>query len=113
MPYFGLQNKPKNANYASSAFFRKIMKIVLVMANYAKNCASTICQSLVPRTFTAYGKSPYALATYGKTKYGSEPQWAKRNSALTTYGKMENKARYQIIIPVYLETHCISESYRN
>ena len=27
-------------------FFRKMMKFVLVMVNYAKNCASTICQSL-------------------------------------------------------------------
>ena len=31
-------------------FFKKIMKIVLVMANYATNCASTICQSLLALT---------------------------------------------------------------
>ena len=37
----------KSANYASSAFFRKIkVKIILVMMNYAKNYASTIYQSL-------------------------------------------------------------------
>ena len=41
-----LQNKPENDNYAISAFFRKMMKVVLVMENNAKNCASTICQSL-------------------------------------------------------------------
>ena len=49
MPYFGLQNKPKNANYASSAFFRKIMKIVLVMANYAKIAGSAVNASVERR----------------------------------------------------------------
>ena len=37
----------KSANYASSAFLRKIkVKIILVMTNYAKNYANTIYQSL-------------------------------------------------------------------
>ena len=37
----------ENHNYASSAFSGKIVKIVLIMANYAKNCAVTIYQSPV------------------------------------------------------------------
>ena len=39
--------KNKNANYANSAFSsQKIMRIVLVMANYVKTSASKLCQSL-------------------------------------------------------------------
>ena len=60
-----LQNKPENANYASSAFFRKKMKFALVMANYAKTCASIICQSLSlispPLELQDFNKSPHPL----------------------------------------------------
>ena len=37
----------KSVNYTGSGFFRKKMKIMLVMTNYTKNYASAIRESLV------------------------------------------------------------------
>ena len=45
--WFWAAKLAKSANFASSAFFRKSMKSMLVMTNYAKNYASTIYQSLI------------------------------------------------------------------
>ena len=39
-------NLAKSANYADSTFFRKYVRNMLVMTNYAKNYASTIYQNL-------------------------------------------------------------------
>ena len=46
MTYFELKNLKNNANNASSDFFGKMMKIMLVRPDYAKNYTRAIYSSL-------------------------------------------------------------------